>query len=283
MDKSFQFNSVERTDFSNFNCHYSKNQSIGAHSHQDYYEITITLGDYFEVVGKENFSRKIKDVTILKPNISHAINIKSENSCHYNIAVRKKYFETFIENKTALKNYFKSNGYLSFTLSDETFNYVSAIINKINNTKYDYLSLTIVESVLYAIVADVLPTLIKKETLSDKLCDYALDAIEKINDGTFIEKTPKNVYELYPLSHTTFIKTFKEITGKTPSDYLLDKKLEYAKKLLLTTSDSVLEISLKIGFESVSHFIKIFKIKYGITPLKLRKIDLNNKNPEIIK
>jgi AraC-like DNA-binding protein len=144
------------------------------------------------------------------------------------------------------------------------------------------LSLTIVETILYAVVSCALPMLIVKEDC-DKIKGYVKDAVAKINDGSFIKKSPKDVYALYPLSHTTFIKSFKDFTDKTPSEYLTDKKLEYAKNLLLTTNDSVLDVSLIVGFDSVSHFIKIFKAKYGITPLQLRKTDVNNKDPELVK
>ena len=283
MANSFLFNKIERTDFANFNCHLWKGKPVGKHSHEDYYEILITLDDYFETVDGETFLRKQKDVTILRPNVSHSINNLDENSCHYNIAVRKKYFESFIENKTALKSYFTKNNYLSFTLDNETYSYVNNITAKLDNQKYDYLSLTLIESVLYAIVSCALPLLICKEESSDKILDLIKDAVAKINNGTLIEKSPKDLYALYPLSHTTFIKAFKKLTDKTPSEYLTDKKLEYAKNLLLTTNDSVLDISLKIGFESVSHFIRIFKMKYGITPLQLRKEDIKNNNPNLVK
>lgn len=283
MVNSYQFSKNERTDFANFNCHLSKGNTVNKHSHEDYYEIVITLSDYYETVDGETFLRKEKDVTILRPNTTHSINNLDENSCHYNIAVRKEYFDGFIENKTAIKSYFEKNGYFSFPLDDETYNYVNKTTAKLDNQKYDYLSLTLIESVLYAVVSCALPLLISKKESGNKISYLIKDAIEKINDGTLIKQSPKDIYSLYPLSHTTFIKTFKELTGKTPSEYLTDKKLEYAKKLLLTTKDSVLDISLSVGFESVSHFIRIFKIKYKNTPFQLRKSDANNKNPNLVK
>ncbi len=283
MVNSYQFSKNERTDFANFNCHLSKGNSVNKHSHEDYYEIVITLGDYYETVDGETFLRKEKDVTILRPNTTHSINNLDENSCHYNIAVRKEYFNSFIENKTAIKSYFVKNGYFAFPLDDETYNYVNKTTAKLDNQKYDYLSLTLIESVLYAVISCALPLLISKKESGDKISYLIEDAIEKINDGTLIKQSPKDIYSLYPLSHTTFIKTFKELTGKTPSEYLTDKKLEYAKKLLLTTKDSVLDISLSVGFESVSHFIRIFKIKYKNTPFQLRKSDANNKDPNLVK
>ena len=64
---------------------------------------------------------------------------------------------------------------------------------------------------------------------------------------------------------------FKKYTGYSPYEYLLRCRLNHAKILLNSTSAAVAEISERVGFESVSHFIKIFKMNEGITPLQFRK------------
>ncbi len=61
---------------------------------------------------------------------------------------------------------------------------------------------------------------------------------------------------------------FKQIYGDTVFNYLLDYKLEYARKLLESGSYNVNEVGLKIGYSTASHFISAFKKKFGITPKK---------------
>ncbi|PHS68508.1 MAG: AraC family transcriptional regulator [Flavobacterium sp.] len=59
---------------------------------------------------------------------------------------------------------------------------------------------------------------------------------------------------------------FKHIYGDTVFNFLLDYKLEYARKLLLSKKHNISEISMQIGYSTASHFISAFKKKYGTTP-----------------
>lgn len=61
---------------------------------------------------------------------------------------------------------------------------------------------------------------------------------------------------------------FKQIYGDSVYGFLLDYKLEYARKLLDSGSYNVNEVGLKIGYSTSSHFIAAFKKKFGITPKK---------------
>lgn len=65
---------------------------------------------------------------------------------------------------------------------------------------------------------------------------------------------------------------FKQRSGKTLKAYCNDLKLEDAKKLLTETDISVTNIAFDVGFNDASYFIYLFKKKYGISPLKYRKI-----------
>lgn len=61
---------------------------------------------------------------------------------------------------------------------------------------------------------------------------------------------------------------FKQIYGDTVYGFLIDYKMEYARKLLDSGSYNVNEVGLKIGYSTSSHFIAAFKKKFGTTPKK---------------
>ena len=105
---------------------------------------------------------------------------------------------------------------------------------------------------------------------SDSATYFCLDAINKIESGAFIDKSAKEIYGTYPISHTAFIAEFKRLTGTAPSRYLAARRLTYAKMLLLTTDMPLLEVANEVGYDSVSHFIKVFKSHYGKTPRAIR-------------
>ncbi|MEJ1241029.1 AraC family transcriptional regulator [Chryseolinea sp. T2] len=69
----------------------------------------------------------------------------------------------------------------------------------------------------------------------------------------------------------TFKREFKTIYNTTPGKWLLNKRLENAIMLLNSTSKSVNEIAFESGFENNSHFSRVFKEKYGKSPLHFRK------------
>lgn len=61
---------------------------------------------------------------------------------------------------------------------------------------------------------------------------------------------------------------FKEVYGDTVYGFLLDYKMEYARKLLEGGSHNVNEVGMKVGYSTSSHFIAAFKKKFGTTPKK---------------
>lgn len=70
----------------------------------------------------------------------------------------------------------------------------------------------------------------------------------------------------YHISHR-----FKEWVGMTLSDYLNERRLQEAVKLLTTTNNTVAQIGETIGLENCSYFCKIFKNKFGLSPHQYRK------------
>jgi AraC family transcriptional regulator, transcriptional activator of the genes for pyochelin and ferripyochelin receptors len=61
---------------------------------------------------------------------------------------------------------------------------------------------------------------------------------------------------------------FKQLYGDSVFGFLLDYKLDYARKLLLSQSYSVGEVAARVGYSTASHFIAAFKKKFGVTPKK---------------
>ena len=64
---------------------------------------------------------------------------------------------------------------------------------------------------------------------------------------------------------------FKKIYGKPVYQFLIEYKMELAKKLLSENNFNVNEVSLKLGYSTASHFITAFKNKYGLTPRSFKQ------------
>jgi len=61
---------------------------------------------------------------------------------------------------------------------------------------------------------------------------------------------------------------FKQLYGDTVYAYLLDHKMEEARRMLDSQKFNVNEVGLKLGYSTASHFIAAFKKKFGTTPKK---------------
>jgi len=71
-------------------------------------------------------------------------------------------------------------------------------------------------------------------------------------------------------SLSSFKRDFSKHFGTTPSKWLKNKRLDYAKTLLKDTDLNVNQIVFECGFQNNSHFIKSFKELYHTTPHKYR-------------
>lgn len=68
-----------------------------------------------------------------------------------------------------------------------------------------------------------------------------------------------------------FCAFFRNQTGQTAVEYLIEQRIQSAAKRLLTSDESVTDIAYGCGFNDLSYFIRIFKRKKGITPSAYRK------------
>lgn len=75
----------------------------------------------------------------------------------------------------------------------------------------------------------------------------------------------------FGISRTHMNRCFRQYTGFSPHDYLIQLRLNNAKLLLKNTDLTVEEVCLQSGFQDTAYFIQAFKKKEGITPLKYRK------------
>ena len=73
-------------------------------------------------------------------------------------------------------------------------------------------------------------------------------------------------------SLSSFKREFKECFNTTPSRWLINKRLEHSKVLLLGTNLTVSEIGYECGFKNNSHFIQAFKKKVNVTPNKFKAL-----------
>ena len=73
------------------------------------------------------------------------------------------------------------------------------------------------------------------------------------------------------INHTTLTALMKEELGLTAIEYLMNYRITVAKKQLEFTSVPIKDIANMIGFKTVQHFSRVFKVQTDITPAEFRK------------
>lgn len=73
------------------------------------------------------------------------------------------------------------------------------------------------------------------------------------------------------LSKYHFSRQFKNATGLSPSRYFIRLRMQRARHLLATTSRSVIDIGLEVGYSSPGHFSQVFRREVGLSPSHYRQ------------
>ena len=76
---------------------------------------------------------------------------------------------------------------------------------------------------------------------------------------------------LVHLNESYFSRTFQREFGVPPIQYLLDVRIDHARRLLIESEDTVSEIADKCGFGSIHYFSRYFKKRLGISPREFRE------------
>jgi AraC family transcriptional regulator len=73
------------------------------------------------------------------------------------------------------------------------------------------------------------------------------------------------------LSKFHFQRLFKTAVGVSPSQYLIDLRMNEARRLLRETKKSVIDVALEVGYANPSHFAQLFRRQTGLSPSDYRR------------
>jgi len=96
-------------------------------------------------------------------------------------------------------------------------------------------------------------------------------AFQQINDHFLDDLHLDDLARLVNMSTCHFARLFRRQYNVPPHEFLINLRINEAKKHLLITDLSIEAIAEKCGFNSASHFIRAFGQRVGITPAQFRK------------
>ncbi len=97
-------------------------------------------------------------------------------------------------------------------------------------------------------------------------------AMEYIYDHLSEDLSLREIAAFLQMSPNYFTSLFKQSTGLSAHQYVIQCRIEKAKRLLTKPDLSIFEVSQQVGFQSQSHFINVFRKQTGITPKTYREV-----------
>nr|ABS50483.1 NapR1 [Streptomyces sp. CNQ-525] len=99
-------------------------------------------------------------------------------------------------------------------------------------------------------------------------------AVTTIRERFFEPLSLDDLAQSVRVSKYHFLRVFTRVTGVTPGRFLSAVRLHEAKRLLLSTSLTVADISAQVGYSSTGSFTRRFTESVGLSPTQYRKLSL---------
>ncbi|BBH22127.1 hypothetical protein Back11_34720 [Paenibacillus baekrokdamisoli] len=238
----------------------------------------LWLGEKYEVSPPSLF--------ILTPNTPHDLIIHSKNAVFWYIELTGVEEEPHLSKlqNILLWNRLQSGFDPYFTLSplmERCLNEISNMLDmKIHDQPYGEQLLLLNVRKILLMVSGTLELYGKDSKLSNSnappsgysLSKDVIQALARYMESTYKSKiTLKDLTQISNFQATYLIKRFKEETGFTPIDYLLELRMEAAKTYLSTTEMPIQKVAEETGYPNIHHFSGEFKRKTGLSPTNWRK------------
>jgi AraC family transcriptional regulator len=130
-----------------------------------------------------------------------------------------------------------------------------------------------------AICVHLLQRYSTRKTNADTCAAISCDGLPKAHLGKVLEYIHEyadqnlsllEMAQQVQMSPYYFSRLFKQSTGQSPHQYLINRRIQQVKRLLATTSLSIADIAAQAGFTDQSHLARHFKRQVGVTPSQFR-------------
>ena len=243
--------------------------------YHDHFELElITDGSGYQIFNGEKMQLQKKDMYFLRPLDYHKIHSNQITIAHIKIKVSEL-------SKWIIKRLHSIRNPIVFHLNDEQFelfSYLFGLIEKEENNKIDSLLDTkhsLIELLFTYFIRLDESMAVLEDSIANKVI-YYLQRNKRFTQKVSLDEVAQDVgYSKYYIS-TIFHKEY----GTTIQDFIINQRIEYAKKLILETNYPMTEVIMECGFSSTSNFYYKFIEKVGCSPLKFKKMNASKKVKE---
>lgn len=261
----------DRLDEICFGYHINTFDFPSLHKHRDFWEFTIvTEGELINRLNGKNYRCSSGTMFIATTEDTHSLHKVGLGKLRYiNLVAREKELLQIINAISPRLKDQMVNGKHFFSLPDSIAVAVESTIHRANliygyRKGYNDLICSAVLLILQYIFYKNIDAEEEKPSFVNKV--YALSLQKE-----FLSYHVSDLCEELNYSRVQLNRLFQKYFQKTPHEYLIQRKLNYALNLLTNSTMSTSEIALRVGFLNLSQFNIDFKKQYGVTPGQYRK------------
>jgi AraC-like DNA-binding protein/mannose-6-phosphate isomerase-like protein (cupin superfamily) len=269
------------------------NRNIWLEKHNRYSPLYLHSHEYFEIfyVFSGSCTHSINGQTqyleegtlcLIAPYVEHSIGV-FDDSIVLNIMIQRSTFDDIFFNDLRahnfLSNFFLSNIYTTSKISSLSFHIaddelvellLSMLLEETVDDSYTYRILNHQISIFFTRLVRKYGKAKADYTAESALNETAMKMISYINDH-YRNITLSQLADHFNYTDAHCSRLIKSITSHNFTELLRNVRLRRAESLLLSSPNSVEEISYMVGYENAATFIRLFKQHYHMTPGKFRQ------------
>ena len=236
------------------------------HSHDFYEFIYMLTGGCTQCVNEADLLQGTRSLLILRPGDRHSFLSQTDDVISVSLSIRKEEFEQFCNvfdaeitkkiQDAAAPIFIANAGVLPISRLDSP-----SMLS--GETAYDHRFLLACFLKAYADSCRIGPA----------TPDVLARAVHEMQHIDNLRRGIDSFLELTHYSRTHLARLVRQYYGMSLKQFVNDLRLKQAYHELALTEKSVEDIAESLGFFSFSHFSRIFKARFGITPAALRRQD----------
>lgn len=258
-------------------------ENFKRHWHEHLQIYYFTDGTAYLECGQNKFDVMEGSIVIINSNELHYLESHSDNLKFYTIRIepiflfsnqedllQTKYLAPLALNHITFKNLIENDL--------QILDCIKTILEEYFHKKLGYelaIKSNIYQLIVYLLRGYVNKILNENEFEERKRILSKFECVFRLIEEKYTEKLSLNeLANCVNFSTHHFCRTFKQLTGKTTTDYINGIRLNKATNYLKQTDLNISEIAIKCGFDNINYFSRLFRIYYDITPTEYRKLSV---------
>lgn len=259
---------------------FNNGKKFNTHWHENMQIYFFTQGNAIVTCNKNQYYVKENSIIIINNNDLHSLESLTNNLKFYTIRINSdflfsnqidicqtKFFSPLSQNQISFKHLIEGDINVLTCINQIINEYFSAEIGHELAVKSSIYNLIVI------LLRNYIDKFLTKKEINSKINRLKnFDLVFKYIDQNYSNKiTNSDLANILNISTYHFCRTFKELSGKTSTEYINQIRLEKAIEYLSKENLNITEIALICGFENINYFSRLFKKQYKIAPTKFRK------------